>query len=808
MPRAAIEPDELKQTEAFRRTLEEVCRRAITAHEAARGGQGFDGSSIELKCFGSLSSGFATKSSDMDLALVSPNSDPSPESTSSPIPRILEKAFLEMGHGARLLTRTRVPIIKLCEKPTSSLMAGLLKERKKWEDAPEPAALGQVEAPHDDNHLRPRSESKGTADTDRESVPTSVEADLARPKQLLFETPEVIQSGDESIWSYYRRAKGQLEKLGLEDITPKGGAEGGRLLNLFCEAYVDGLHDDDLKQRLKGFRSMDFEANVRSLVGVWYQAEGERIARSWETRPLIEATPDKERQGETVVREWRQLQDKVTPDVVNYNRSLHRYWDRLKLLHSAQLGLLMERPEDTPDTYYVRCATLLRELGGRDGTPSLAPPLTDDEHRLLRYVLRAFLDGIRDAGIRNRLKDLDESIRNQGKPPMILADLYAQHDAEHQLAVYWAAHESKGQPEQERRVVEEYTRQMRLKGTRGVDANVAKDFRSTMQANKQKQHRTRERFADHLEFPKVGVGIQCDVNFSNHLALYNTLMLRCYAHCDARVRDVVVFVKAWAKRRRINSPYHGTLSSYGYVLMVLHYLVNIAQPPVVPNLQLSRGPSSAAQPDQADRTATVDGYKVSFWRDEAEIRRLAAEGSLTRNRQTVGSLLVGFIEYYAAQGPHVVGRGFSWQTDVLSLRTAGGLLTKREKGWTGARTTVTEATQPGQHKKEVRHRYLFAVEDPFETDHNIARTVTHNGIVAIRDELRRALRIINRKARDDTRDLRVPGEGELFEAAEDPEELAQRTLSEAKAARDVTTEDTGVSSGSAVDAASTGERGH
>ncbi|KAL8746689.1 MAG: hypothetical protein Q9184_007713, partial [Pyrenodesmia sp. 2 TL-2023] len=49
----------------------------------------------------------------------------------------------------------------------------------------------------------------------------------------------------------------------------------------------------------------------------------------------------------------------------------------------------------------------------------------------------------------------------------------------------------------------------------------------------------------------------------------------------------------------------------------------------------------------------------------------------------------------------------------------------------------------GQKGQEVRQRYLFAIEDPFEINHNIARTVVHNGIVAIRDEFRRANRLIH-----------------------------------------------------------------
>lgn len=37
--------------------------------------------------------------------------------------------------------------------------------------------------------------------------------------------------------------------------------------------------------------------------------------------------------------------------------------------------------------------------------------------------------------------------------------------------------------------------------------------------------------------------------------------------------------------RKINSPYRGTLSSYGYVLLVIYFLVHVKNPPVLPNLQ-------------------------------------------------------------------------------------------------------------------------------------------------------------------------------------------------------------------------------
>ncbi|KXT18621.1 hypothetical protein AC579_9781 [Pseudocercospora musae] len=242
---------------------------------------------------------------------------------------------------------------------------------------------------------------------------------------------------------------------------------------------------------------------------------------------------------------------------------------------------------------------------------------------------------------------------------------------------------------------------------------------------------TRERKAGPLDFPKDGVGIQCDINFFNPLGLHNTQMLRCYSKCDPRVRPMVLFVKSWAKGRKINSSYSGTLSSYGYVMMVLHYLMNVVQPPVLPNLQMPWRPHAGCTPPGATR-AEVDGWVVDFWRNEDEIEQALHMGQMSSNNESLGSLLSGFFQYYSSMGN---GPQFRWTQQVLSLRSAGGILSKDVKGW------VKATTEEGEGKK-IQHRYLFCIEDPFELDHNVARTVTHNGIVAIRDEFRRAFRIL------------------------------------------------------------------
>lgn len=198
----------------------------------------------------------------------------------------------------------------------------------------------------------------------------------------------------------------------------------------------------------------------------------------------------------------------------------------------------------------------------------------------------------------------------------------------------------------------------------------------------------REKAPGPLDFPKSGAGIQCDINFSNPLGIQNTLLLRCYSHCDVRVRLMILFIKNWASRRKINSSYNGTLSSYGYVLMVLHYLVNVVQPAVCPNLQLAR--NGLAVRSLPSIPQLKDDYDVSFWHDEDEIKQQASRGLLTHNRESLGALLRGFFFYFAQQGGHVPMRGFAWTQEVLSLRTPGGILTKQVKGWTGAKTTLVD----------------------------------------------------------------------------------------------------------------------
>lgn len=806
---AEISYDEIAKNEGFRAMIEHICRVAISKFEVeSNGNVQFPPQSVQLRCFGSLSSGFATKASDMDLGLLSPLSYPQPDDANSPIPRLIEKAFLEVGLGARLLTRTRVPIIKLCEKPPEKLRMALLEERARWErgEDGEHDALEDDEANeagrHDDGVII-NSPTEPGPDGGRSSSDKKIKTIEFGTEAYERALAQLKQTGNSSLTAYYGLAKRLLRRLGGGDITNSSmrnmAKQELQIVTDVADAFVRGLADAELVRRLQATVSVSLRDDptyptTRTLAGMHTQVEGEMLALAWEKRQLREKDALLEKEAESKLKFWAELQNRPTfgLDPLGFAKELRQAVDvLLKKIPSIQMHVLKQGQYEPPSEYHNRALGLLVRLGGYD-----APSPGNDA---LPIAVRQYVLGIWDNDIREQVVAF---VEKEGVDTLKAA---ARRHKSLQLALEFQRALKKGIYEDDRDVVAAYMAILRRPMRRSdpphrhydfvvpitqEDIAVMRKIKTLAHPSMTSPNQPRDPYRDRLEFPPSGAGVQCDINFSAHLALQNTLLLRCYSHTDPRVRPLVLFVKHWAKVRGINTAYRGTLSSYGYVLMVLHYLVNIAQPPVCPNLQqLAKPANPNLAPAEREATENCKGRDVRFWRDEDEIKRLAAENRLNQNQDSVGHLLRGFFEYYAQNNSisTYAHRGFDWGREVISLRTPGGLRTKQEKGWTGAKTTIerqpktpsaapavlatgepspplTKTPQsqsqlqsgdtlssppptavgprPFPEVKEVRHRYLFAIEDPFELEHNVARTVTHNGIVSIRDEFRRAWRII------------------------------------------------------------------
>ncbi|KAK9742868.1 hypothetical protein RND81_03G201900 [Saponaria officinalis] len=193
-------------------------------------------------------------------------------------------------------------------------------------------------------------------------------------------------------------------------------------------------------------------------------------------------------------------------------------------------------------------------------------------------------------------------------------------------------------------------------------------------------------------------GISCDICINNVLAVVNTKLLRDYAEIDVRLRQLAFLVKHWAKSRGINETYQGTLSSYAYVLMCIHFLQQ-RYPPILPCLQGMK----------ATYAVTVDHIECSFFDQVEQLRNFGAQ-----NKENIAQLMWAFFSYWAYC--------HDYANTVISVRT-GNTLSKHEKDWT---------------RRVGNDRHLICIEDPFEVTHDLGRVVDKHSIRVLREEFERA----------------------------------------------------------------------
>ncbi|KAJ0964232.1 hypothetical protein J5N97_029354 [Dioscorea zingiberensis] len=199
-----------------------------------------------------------------------------------------------------------------------------------------------------------------------------------------------------------------------------------------------------------------------------------------------------------------------------------------------------------------------------------------------------------------------------------------------------------------------------------------------------------------------GTGISCDICINNLLAVVNTKLLRDYAQIDDRLRQLAFIVKHWAKSRHVNETYRGTLSSYAYVIMCIHFLQQ-RKPAILPCLQQMK----------ATYSITVDEMECAFFDQVEMLHNFGAQ-----NNESIARLLWAFFHYWAYC--------HDYTNDVISIRT-GSIISKRAKDWT---------------RRIGNDRHLICIEDPFETEHDLGRVVDKYSIKILREEFERAANIL------------------------------------------------------------------
>ncbi|ORY01309.1 hypothetical protein K493DRAFT_405593 [Basidiobolus meristosporus CBS 931.73] len=211
-------------------------------------------------------------------------------------------------------------------------------------------------------------------------------------------------------------------------------------------------------------------------------------------------------------------------------------------------------------------------------------------------------------------------------------------------------------------------------------------------------------------------GLSCDIGFNNIIGVYNALLLKTYSQINPELRRLVTVVKHWAKSRRINEPFTGTLNSYGFVLMSIFFM---QQHGYLPVLQQIRTDYSKPRPREM-----VNGCNTYFFDD---LKCLQNHWRPKGGSQEMGQLLYSFFNFYANE--------VALDRTVVSIRT-GTLLDRGEKDW---------HIYTRSHGRMLYHGgYWICIEDPFQTENNVGRVVNKFGHYLIRQEFKRALSILNR----------------------------------------------------------------
>jgi len=234
---------------------------------------------------------------------------------------------------------------------------------------------------------------------------------------------------------------------------------------------------------------------------------------------------------------------------------------------------------------------------------------------------------------------------------------------------------------------------------------------------------------------------ECDLSMHNPLAVLNTSLLRTYAEITPVTRVLASIIKRWAKARDINNPARHTLSSYGYIVMLLHFLTyhkrtgnGLMSPvapvegnpeyrkqqgqqelPLLPNLQwmdpmwpsFPRGVpyrelpmlprNLLPHPIEGEKRVNSYFYKPNTPNDKAVLQMLFPGQDLS-----LAILLASFFRYYAYE--------FDYKRHVVSLHStaARGVVEREVKaecdGWRNYSAALT-------------------IEDPFETFYDVAHVL-------------------------------------------------------------------------------------
>lgn len=261
--------------------------------------------------------------------------------------------------------------------------------------------------------------------------------------------------------------------------------------------------------------------------------------------------------------------------------------------------------------------------------------------------------------------------------------------------------------------------------------------------------------------------LHCDLCAYNPLATQNTALLRQYGNSDNRIRPLIIAVKALVSYRGINDASKATLSTYGWILLVLSFLQKLQPAPapclqnmpkqwsgkdvsristtsnVLPGIPIHRLKQNqdTSQPAPLHPLSNADGKIVDgyFYHNESQTHQIKA--LCEKNKDSVGRLLLHFLWHYCFE--------FDSRRHVASIRPAPPVPADISQDKPGPKSKAVDSFEFDPEvlarydfcyhprlgwRSEVRKEWkadvegwarkpTFGIEDPFETFYDVAHVL-------------------------------------------------------------------------------------
>ncbi|KAF9919613.1 Terminal uridylyltransferase 4 [Linnemannia zychae] len=198
--------------------------------------------------------------------------------------------------------------------------------------------------------------------------------------------------------------------------------------------------------------------------------------------------------------------------------------------------------------------------------------------------------------------------------------------------------------------------------------------------------------------------IQCDVNIEEPMGVINSKLIATYRKIDKRFLTLWFSIRQIAKKHGILSGSTGFLSSYALTMMMIVFLQDVANPAVLPRLQL--------QSHHRMVSREVDGWDCTFDHNWSNHQTYGSD-----NPSCAAQLLVEFCHFY----------GYKFDYATKEVNSYLGRIRNRS------------FTPPPRSRRDRRPKeWPICVLDPFITDRNVAGNCHRDAVIQIRDCFRDA----------------------------------------------------------------------